>query len=146
MLLCGARVYTHGGCSQNGMASAYVGRCFADKITGSWIGGGGLFSPGHGPTPPNRAGTCADGCEYWPVFPCHTASAASTVAACVQFYSNDPVTVDQVTHSLTHSLTRRSRHARDAMRCDAMRCDAMRCDAMRCDAMRCDAMRCDAPT
>ena len=126
-----ARVYTYG-FSQNGMASAYVGRCFADRITGSWIGGGGLFSPGHGPTPPNRAGTCADGCEYWPVFPCHTASAASTVAACVQFYSNDPVTVDQVsplTISRTHELTHPPQPAatRNAMRCDAMRCDAMRC-------------------
>lgn len=90
-----SRVYTYG-FSQNGMASAYVGRCFGDQITGSWIGGGGLFSPGHGPVPPNKAGTCSDGCQYWPVFPCHTASAQSTVAACIQFYSNDPVTVDQV--------------------------------------------------
>jgi hypothetical protein len=88
------RVYTYG-FSQNGMGSAYVGRCFSTSIAGSWIGGGGLFSPGHGPVPPNKAGTCSDGCKYWPVFPCHTGTEATTVQSCIQFYSNDPVTVDQ---------------------------------------------------
>eukprot|EP00947_MAST-08B_sp_MAST-8B-sp1_P006687 g6687.t1 len=53
-----SRVYTYG-FSQNGMASAYVGRCFPSDVTGQWIGGGGLFS------------------------------------SCIQFYANDPVTVDK---------------------------------------------------
>jgi len=88
-----SRVYTYG-FSQNGMASAYVGRCFASEVTGQWIGGGGLFSPGHGPVPPNQAGTC-DTCKYWPVFPCHSSSTKTAVQSCIQFYSNDPVTVDQ---------------------------------------------------
>jgi len=86
-----SRVYTSG-FSQNGMASAFVGRCFEEKVTGQWMGGGGLFSPGEGPVPPNKAGTC-DKCKYWPVFPCH--SSKHGVQACIQFYSNDPITVDQ---------------------------------------------------
>ena len=89
-----SRVYTYG-FSQNGMASAYVGRCFPSDVTGQWIGGGGLFSVGHGPVPPNKAGTCAGGCKYWPAFPCHSAKASTSVQSCIQFYSNDPVTVDQ---------------------------------------------------
>ena len=90
------RVYTYG-FSQNGMASAYVGRCFAEAVTGSWIGGGGLFGLGHGPVPPHKEGTCVDAdaasgcrvdetqadkcCKYWPAYPCHTDTAATTVQA-----------------------------------------------------------------
>ena len=88
------RVYTYG-FSQNGMGSAYIGQCFDDQITGSWMGGAGLFTPGKGPVPPNNAGTCEDGCKYWPAFPCHASRTALAVQQCIQFYSNDPVTVDQ---------------------------------------------------
>jgi len=108
-----ARVYTYG-FSQNGMGSAYVGRCFEEQVTGSWIGGGGLFALGHGPIPPNKAGTCqtpgmppdVDGCKYWPVYPCHEAEKARRLQSCIQFYSNDPVTVDQQdpTHTKGHGL------------------------------------------
>eukprot|EP00966_Prymnesium_polylepis_P280512 6481403-Prymnesium_polylepis.1 len=42
------------------------------------MGGAGLFERGHGPIPPNRAGMC-DGCQYWPVYPCHSSSMSSTV-------------------------------------------------------------------
>lgn len=107
------RVYTTG-FSQNGMGSAYVGRCFSGKITGSWIGGGGLFALGHGPIPPNKAGTCqtpgirppAKGCKYWPVYPCHESEKSQAVQSCIQFYSNDPITVDQndPTHTKGHGL------------------------------------------
>lgn len=96
------------------MGSAYVGRCFDDMITGSWIGGGGLFALGHGPVPPNKAGTCttpgvappAEGCKYWPVYPCHEAEKSRTLQSCIQFYSNDPVTVDQQdsSHTKGHGL------------------------------------------
>jgi len=107
------RVYTQG-FSQNGMGSAYVGRCFEEQVTGSWIGGGGLFALGHGPIPPNKAGTCrtqgipppAQGCKYWPVYPCHESEKSHTLQSCIQFYSNDPVTVDQQdpTHTKGHGL------------------------------------------
>lgn len=89
-----SRLYTYG-FSQNGMASSYAGTCFSSKITGQWIGGGGLFELGHGPVPPNKAGTCTNGCKYWPAYPCHSDSAQSSVQACIQFYTNDPITVDQ---------------------------------------------------
>ena len=100
--------------SQNGMGSAYVGRCFSDKVTGSWIGGGGLFALGHGPVLPNKAGTCqtpgipapAEGCKYWPVYPCHESDKSQALQSCIQFYSNDPITVDQQdpTHTKGHGL------------------------------------------
>lgn len=92
-----SKTYTYG-FSQNGMGSAYLGACFPDKVTGHWMGGAGLYShnvagnPG-GPVPPNKACQQSD-CEYWPAFPCHDDSKHLS-QACIQFYSNDPVTVDQ---------------------------------------------------
>lgn len=96
-----SRLYTNG-FSQNGMASSYTGMCFPSQITGTWIGGGGLFELGHGPVPPNRAGTCTNGCKYWPAYPCHSDTAKTSVQACIQFYTNDPITVDQQSSGKGH--------------------------------------------
>ena len=100
--------------SQNEMGSAYVGRCFEEKITGSWIGGGGLFALGHDPISPNKADTCrspgipqsARERKYWQLYPYHESEKLWVLRSCIQFYSNYPVIVDQQypTHTKRHCL------------------------------------------
>ena len=79
-------VYTEG-FSQNSMWAALAGFCFDTQVKGVWQGGSGLALVGQLPTPPGDPCTAAEGCEFWPIFPCY--SDARPMAHCIMSYEDD---------------------------------------------------------
>ena len=79
------KVYAEG-FSQSSMFAAYIGICFADRMTGIFQGGSGLAKTGYTPVVPGKQGQCTfrdqrelegqccrtrfcEECTWWPVYP-----------------------------------------------------------------------------
>jgi len=111
-----SKIYAQG-FSQNSMFSAYIGFCFHEKVLAIWQGGSGLAYTGVGPNLPgcqaqvkasvytecqasNPKLMCNDcqeespceECQYWPIYPCYSAS--RPMVDCLAVYDNDNIAVD----------------------------------------------------
>jgi len=103
------------GFSQNSMFSAYIGFCFHEKVLAIWQGGSGMAYTGVGPNLPGCQGQvkasvfaecqnddtkCSqcmeespcEECQYWPIYPCYSAS--RPMVDCLAVYDNDNIAVE----------------------------------------------------